>query len=92
VPADVNKWGQLAASIVGHLDKTFPNVVQDYEIWTEPNTAGLCTPVANKLSDYISIYAAAAPLMKNQAKTDAATIRVGGPATAGVAMPSLLTD
>ena len=90
VPKDVNKWGQLAAAVVAHLDKTFPGAVVDYEIWNEPNTAGLCSN--SKLNDYISIYAAAAPLMKNQAKTDGATIRVGGPATAGVAMPSLLTD
>ncbi len=90
VPKDVNKWGQLAASIVGHLDKTFPNFVVDYEIWNEPNTAGLCQ---HQLNDYISIYAAAAPQMKAQSKTDGTLpIRVGGPASAGVAMPSLLTD
>jgi Abnormal spindle-like microcephaly-assoc'd, ASPM-SPD-2-Hydin/Glycosyl hydrolases family 39 len=90
VPKDVNMWGQLAASIVAHLDKTFPGVVLDYEIWNEPNTAGLCSN--NKLSDYLSIYAGSAPLMKNQAKADGASIRVGGPATAGVGMPSLMTD
>ena len=94
VPKDVNKWGQLAASIVGHLDATFRdstshNWVQDYEIWNEPNTAGLC---GHNVSDYIAIYAASAPLMKNQATADGATIRVGGPASAGVAMTALLTD
>jgi Glycosyl hydrolases family 39 len=90
VPTDLNRWGQLAASFVAHFDKTFPGVVLDYEIWNEPNTAALCS--TNRLGDYLAIYAAAAPLMKTQAKADGMPIRVGGPGTAGVAMPSLLTD
>jgi hypothetical protein len=90
VPADMAKWGQMAASYVAHFDKTFPGVVLDYEIWNEPNGPSLCSN--NKLNDYLAIYAAAAPLMKAQAKTDGVSIRVGGPATAGVAMTSLLTD
>ena len=90
VPADMAKWGQMAAAFVAHFDKTFPGVVVDYEIWNEPNGPSLCSN--NKLNDYLAIYAAAAPLMKNQATTDKASIRVGGPATAGVAMTSLLTD
>ena len=75
-PTNVTQWGQLAASFVAHMDAKFPGVVQDYEIWNEPN-ASLCGN--NKLNDYLSIYAAAAPLMKQQAATDGATIRVGGP-------------
>jgi len=90
VPADLAKWGQMAASFVAHFDKTFPGVVLDYEIWNEPNGPNLCSK--NKLSDYLAIYAAAAPLMKAQAKADGVSIRVGGPASAGVAMTSLLTD
>ncbi|MGI8771797.1 MAG: choice-of-anchor D domain-containing protein [Acidobacteriaceae bacterium] len=76
-PTDVNKWGQIAASYVAHFDAAFPGFVQDYEIWNEPNASGLCS--SNHLNDYIKIYAAAAPLMKQQAATDGATIRVGGP-------------
>jgi hypothetical protein len=90
VPSDLNKWGQLAASFVAHFDATFPGVVQDYEIWNEPNTGALCSN--DRLNDYLSIYAAAAPLMKQQASTDKVNIRIGGPASAGVAMGSLLTD
>jgi hypothetical protein len=90
VPADLVRWGQMAASFVAHFDKTFPGVVLDYEIWNEPNGPNLCSN--NKLSDYLAIYAAAVPLMKAQAKADGVSIRVGGPASAGIAMTSLLTD
>jgi hypothetical protein len=89
VPTNFNTWGQLAASIVAHFDQTFPGFVQDYEIWNEPNTTALCS--ANQLNDYISIYSAAAPLMKAQAQKDGVTIHTGGPASAGVAFASLLT-
>jgi hypothetical protein len=90
VPADLAKWGQMVASFVAHFDKVFPGVVLDYEIWNEPDGPNLCSK--NKLNDYLSIYAAAAPLMKAQAKADGVSIRVGGPATAAVGMTSLLTD
>ncbi len=90
VPADLTQWGQMAASFVAHFDKAFPGVVLDYEIWNEPDGPSLCSN--NKLNDYLAIYAAAAPLMKAQAKTDGVSIRVGGPATAAVGMTSLLTD
>lgn len=82
VPNTPSDWGQLAAQIVAHLDATFPGLVTQYEIWNEPNTAALCS--SNQLGDYISIYAAAAPQIKAQAKTDGVTAMVGGPATAGV--------
>lgn len=90
VPSDLVKWGQMAASYVAHFDQAFPGVVLDYEIWNEPNGPNLCSN--NKLNDYLAIYAAAAPLMKAQATADGVSIRVGGPASAGVAMTSLLTD
>jgi len=80
-PTDVNQWGQMAAAYVAHMDAKFPGYVQDYEIWNEPNATGLCTN--NHLSTYMSIYAAAAPLMKQQAAADGATIRVGGPVLSG---------
>ena len=96
VPTNFNEWGQLAAQIVAHMDATFPGLAQYYEIWNEPDTDALCS--ASQLNDYLSIYAAAAPLMKAQSATDQKAnsadkpIFVGGPATAGPAFPSLLTN
>src|SRR5579883_1078891 len=82
-PTDVNKWGQIAASYVAHMDQKFPGVVTDYEIWNEPDTGGLCGNT-NRLNTYLAIYAAAAPLMKQQAAADGVSIRIGGPTTAGM--------
>ncbi len=90
MPTDLNRWAQLAAAYVAHFDKTFPGLVLEYEIWNEPNTANLCS--TNKLVDYLNIYAAAAPIMKAQAKADGVSIKIGGPAGASIAMPSLLID
>jgi hypothetical protein len=55
--------------------------VQDYEIWNEPDVGNLC---GKSLSEYLSIYGAAAPQMKQQAAADGVSIRVGGPASAGL--------
>jgi hypothetical protein len=94
VPTDINKWAQLAASYVAHMDQKFPGVVTDYEIWNEPDAGGICGNV-NRLNAYLAIYAAAAPLMKQQAAADGATIRVGGPTTSGMNptwIPALLSN
>lgn len=85
-PSDFNQWGQIAASYVAHMDANFHDAsgkpfIQDYEIWNEPNTGALC---GSNLSDYLGIYAAAAPLMRTQAANDGATIRIGGPAVSGL--------
>jgi len=82
-PADAEAWAQLAQSFVAHMDATFPGVVTDYEIWNEPDAGGMCA-TGNKLDSYLALYAAAAPLMKQQAAADGATIRVGGPATSSM--------
>jgi hypothetical protein len=82
-PTNDTTWGQLAASFVAHMDANFPGVVTDYEIWNEPNAASLCG-TSNNLNTYLAIYAAAAPLMRQQATADGVTIRIGGPAVAGV--------
>lgn len=79
-PTDPVKWAQIAASYVAHMNATFPGIVQDYEIWNEPDATGLCA--GNHLKSYIDIYSAAAPLMKQQAASDGATIRIGGPVLA----------
>jgi Glycosyl hydrolases family 39 len=78
-PADVNAWAALAKAVVAHMDQKFPGVVTDYEIWNEPDSGGMCG-TANKLSTYIALYAATAPVIKQQASADGATVRVGGPA------------
>ena len=79
-PTDPVKWAQVAASYVAHMNATFPGIVQDYEIWNEPDATGLCA--GNHLKSYIDIYSAAAPLMKQQAASDGVTIRIGGPVLA----------
>lgn len=93
-PTNVSQWAQIAASYVAHFDSKFPGVVQDYEIWNEPNATGMCATV-NQLNTYINIYAAAAPAMKNQAAQDGQTIRVGGPVISGYSqlwISTLLTN
>jgi hypothetical protein len=83
-PKDLNAWGLLAAQYVKHMDLTFPGVVTDYELWNEPNTTAFCVPANQRLTEYMKLYKAAAPLMRAQAKADGSTARVGGPATAGM--------
>ena len=93
-PTNVTSWAQIASSYVAHMDSAFPGVVQDYEIWNEPNATGMCATV-NQINTYLSIYAAAAPAMKAQAAQDGATIRVGGPVISGYSqlwISSLLTN
>jgi hypothetical protein len=80
-PTNVAQWAQIAASYVAHMDSTFPGVVQDYEIWNEPNATGMCAN--NNLDSYIAVYAAAAPAIKTQAAQDGTTVRVGGPVLSG---------
>lgn len=84
MPTDVNQWAQMAVQYVNHMEDTFPGVVTDYEIWNEPNTGALCVSTANKLSSYLKLYDAAAPLMIAAIKAHpGSTAKVGGPATAG---------
>ncbi len=99
------KWGQLAAQVVAHIDKNFPNLHPLYELWNEPDgTAYWCKqdgdPNANheRLAEYKALYAAAAPMMKQQAQQDGMQIKVGGPALAFISaraslwIPSLVDD
>lgn len=100
-------WASLAAAIVAHVDSNFPTVQPMYEIWNEPDTAAyLCVPDSLstqqqdtlRLSEYKTIYAAAAQQMKQQAQTDGTTIQIGGPTLASVNkeasiwLPSFLSD
>jgi PKD repeat protein len=86
-PSDFQQWGQMAATVVAHVDQKFPGMVQDYEIWNEPDSsATLCVPDATaRYNAYVSIFAAAASAMHAQAKADGEPIRTGGPVLASVA-------
>lgn len=99
------KWGQLAAQVVAHMDKQFPDVHPLYEMWNEPDGVTYwCEkqgdPNANheRLTEYKALYAAAAPLMEQQARQDGTQIKIGGPALAFVEaraslwFPSLVND
>jgi PKD repeat protein len=80
MPSNVQTWGKMAAAVVAHIDQKFPGLVQDYEVWNEPDSsASLCVSASLALNDYLAIYGAAAPQMKSQAAADGQTIRVGGP-------------
>lgn len=99
VPSNIAQWGQMAATVVAHIDQKFPGVVQDYEIWNEPeNTASLCvTGSTSAMNTYVSLFQAAAPAMKTQAQADNQTIRTGGPVIADLTqastwLPALLNN
>jgi len=100
-PTNLQAWVQLATQLVQHIDLNFPGLVQNYEIWNEPDqAAGLCTSPstdAQRRSTYLSMYAAVAPALMAEANADSAAFRVGGPAltNAGNAanwIPALLSN
>ncbi len=83
-PADLNLYAQMAASYVSHIDAKFPGVVQDYEIWNEPDGGGLCAGVnteSDKLKAYLGIYAAVAPALRAIAQQDGHRNPYRGPNT-----------
>ena len=99
------EWGMLAAQVVAHIDAKFSTVHPYYELWNEPDgVTFLCVPASDpnaaqtRITEYKSIYAAAAPLMKQQALHDHTVIKIGGPALAvprlhaSVWIPSLVSD
>src|SRR5215813_6964033 len=78
-PSDIWQWGQLAAGVVAHIDQKFPGVLQDYEIWNEPELpTSLCVDDDTaRLNTYVSMFAAAASAMHAQAQADGEIIRTG---------------
>jgi Glycosyl hydrolases family 39 len=81
-PEDVTTWAGLAQSIVAHVDKKYPGLVTDYEIWNEPELGTFCVypnTATNRLDRYLAIYAATAPLIRAQLANDHAVARIGGP-------------
>lgn len=98
-PSNISTWGSMAASVVAHVDQKFPGLLQDYEIWNEPElAASLCTSDATtRLNTYVSLFAAAASAMHAQAKADGQTIHTGGPvisqmSQASTWLPALLNN
>ena len=80
-------WGQLSALVVAHVDQYFRQSHALYEIWNQPDGSQfLCMPPndqnadQDRLSAYRAMFAAAAPLMKQQATKDGVQIKLGGPA------------
>ncbi len=93
-PTNISQWAQIAAQYVTHMSNTFPGVVQDYEIWNEPNATGMCS-TADHLKTYMAIYAAAAPAMKAAVPAGTPSIRIGGPVLSGYSqlwLSTLLND
>jgi hypothetical protein len=80
-PSDTWRWGQMAASVVAHVNQAFPGLLRDYEIWNEPELANsLCvSDDTARLNTYISIFGAAGAAMHAQAQKDGQPIRIGGP-------------
>jgi PKD repeat protein len=98
-PSDAWQWGQIAAEVVAHLDEKFPGLIQDYEIWNEPElAASLCISNATtRLRTYLSMFAEAAAAMHKQADADGQTIRTGGPVISQLSLaptwiPALLNN
>jgi hypothetical protein len=82
-PTDVNAMAAMAAAYVQHIDQQFPGLVTDYEIWNEPDGGGLCAvpnTYAGKLTQYLNIFAAMAPAIRQGAAADGVSVRIGGPA------------
>ncbi len=98
-PSDIKRWGQLAASVVAHVDRNFPGVLLEYEIWNEPELpTSLCiSDDTTRLNTYVAMFAAAASAMHAQAQADGVTIHTGGPVIChvgegGVWIPALLNN
>jgi hypothetical protein len=99
-PSDTWRWGQMAASVVAHVNQTFPGVMRDYEIWNEPELpTSLCvSDDTARLNTFLSMFGAAASAMHAQAQKDGQPIRTGGPtisrvySLASVWIPALLNN
>jgi len=80
-------WGQLSALVVAHVDRYFRQSHALYEIWNQPDGSQFLCMAPNdqnadqdRLNAYRAMFAAAAPLMQQQATKDAVQIKIGGPA------------
>lgn len=98
-PSNAWKWGQMAAAVVAHIDQKYPGLMQDYEIWNEPELpSSLCISNATtRLDTYLSMFYEAASAMHAQATADGKAIRTGGPAISQMSLaptwiPALLKN
>ena len=98
-PSDIWQWGQMAASVVAHVDQNFPGILEDYEIWNQPELTGsLCiSDDTVRLNTYVSMFAAAASAMHAQAQADGEPIHTGGPVISQIVhspvwIPALLNN
>ena len=97
-------FSQLPRLLVAHMDKYFPDIHPNYELWNEPDGYNSwCTQHSDPHADqtrytwYKAIYTVCAPLMKTQAREDHAPIKIGGPTLAYYAhfdtwFPKFLND
>jgi xylan 1,4-beta-xylosidase len=79
LPRDIGKWADFVSAFVQHCRERYgPEEVRSwyFEVWNEPNLSGF---FAGKQEDYFRLYDATALAVK---RVDA-SLRVGGPATAG---------
>lgn len=98
-PSNAGKWGLMAASVVAHVNQMFPGILQDYEIWNEPELpTSLCiSDATTRLNTYLKMFYDAAAAMHAQAKADGQPIRTGGPTMSQLSLaptwiPALLTN
>ncbi|HYK35989.1 GH39 family glycosyl hydrolase [Alloacidobacterium sp.] len=76
MPSDVNEWARRAASVAAHIHSQTGGKEAGFEIWNEPDASNsFCD--SDPLNNYLKIYAAAAPALKQ-----AAPVKVGGPTLA----------
>lgn len=92
--ANIAKWADMAAAVAAHIAATRPGL--RYEIWNEPDSTVTNCVSKDMLNDYLNLYAAAAPKVKDAVKGGGG--KVGGPALAAPAgntatwIPRLLAD
>lgn len=90
--ANVEKWADMAVAVAAHFELTHKHL--RYEIWNEPDSAVSNCTSTDPLTDYINLYAVAAPKVRAAVPSG----KVGGPALAAPAndtatwIPRLLSD
>ncbi len=96
-------YSQMPALIVAHIDKYFPNIHPNYELWNEPDGYNSwCASQFNSQFDstrfnwYKAIFVASAASMTAQAQKDHVQISIGGPTIThnriDIWMPKVLND
>jgi hypothetical protein len=90
--ANIALWADDAAAVAAHIEQLSPG--KRLEIWNEPDSSVSSCVSKDMLTDYMNLFAAAAPKVKQAAPTS----KVGGPALAAPGpntstwIPALLSD